>query len=324
MDRLKEIRRPIEAELGVYREIFDEALTNPDAYLGLALKHIGARQGKMMRPILVLLVAKELGAVNEAALKSAVTLELLHTASLVHDDIVDESNERRGQASTNQVYGNKAAVLLGDYLLSEALHYAGATRNIGIVSRVAHLGRTLSEGEIAQLWNIRNDVISEEVYFRIITDKTASLFATCAELGALSMGASPEFTETARRLGEIIGICFQIRDDIFDYYEDSAVGKPTGNDMAEGKLTLPVIHALKATQDARMEAIARAVKTGEAGKDDIAVLVQFTKDNGGIAYAERVMDNLKAQAQNLLKAFGNAEVRASLEAYLDFIIERKN
>ena len=187
-----------------------------------------------MRPILVLLTAKATGGVNETAIHSAVTLELLHTASLVHDDIVDESDERRGQASVNAVYDNKVAVLVGDYLLSSSLEQAALTGDAHIVARIAQLGKSLSEGEILQLSNIHTETVSEEAYFTIIRQKTAALFATCAELGAIATGATPEVAATARELGEVIGICFQIRDDIFDYYEQAAIGKPTGNDMAEG------------------------------------------------------------------------------------------
>ncbi len=324
MDRLLEIRKPIEAELGAYRKIFESALEHPDAFLGNALAYIRSREGKMMRPILVLLVARELGNPGTTALRAAVTLELLHTASLVHDDIVDESCQRRGQASANAVYGNKVAVLLGDYLLSGALRYSALTGRVDIVETVAQLGHTLSEGEIFQLSNIRCEEVSEEAYFHIISSKTAALFAACAELGARAMGADADFTARARRLGEIMGICFQIRDDIFDYFSDSNVGKPTGNDMAEGKLTLPLIYALREAKSPEMDARAKAVKEGTATPADIAALVRFTKENGGIAYAERVMDELKTQALELLRDFRNLEVRAALSAYLDFIIERQH
>ena len=221
MDKLSAIRRPVEQELAQYKDLFDNALAHEDDFLGQALAYVRQRKGKMMRPILVLLMAKELGVVKINSLRSAVTLELLHTASLVHDDVVDESGERRGQRSVNAVYDNKVAVLVGDYLLSTSLLQASKTGNIQVVEIISHLGGTLSEGEVAQLANIRREAITEEAYFHIIHNKTAALFAACAELGAISAGGSEGYVKNARKFGEIIGICFQIRDDIFDYYADS-------------------------------------------------------------------------------------------------------
>lgn len=188
MDKLSAIRRPVEQELAQYKDLFDNALAHEDDFLGQALAYVRQRKGKMMRPILVLLMAKELGVVKINSLRSAVTLELLHTASLVHDDVVDESGERRGQRSVNAVYDNKVAVLVGDYLLSTSLLQASKTGNIQVVEIISHLGGTLSEGEVAQLANIRREAITEEAYFHIIHNKTAALFAACAELGAISAG----------------------------------------------------------------------------------------------------------------------------------------
>ena len=323
MATLSLIRRPIKSELADYKKVFDATLQHPDGLLGSALTHIRNRQGKMMRPILVLLTAKATGGVNETAIHSAVTLELLHTASLVHDDIVDESDERRGQASVNAVYDNKVAVLVGDYLLSSSLEQAALTGDAHIVARIAQLGKSLSEGEILQLSNIHTETVSEEAYFTIIRQKTAALFATCAELGAIATGATPEVAATARELGEVIGICFQIRDDIFDYYEQAAIGKPTGNDMAEGKLTLPAIYALNHAADAEMDRLASLVKSGKASPDDIARLVAFTKSAGGIDYAERVMRDYGRRGHELARTLaGDSEVGQALTEYVDYVVER--
>lgn len=323
MDKLGRIRQPVETELHEYVSLFDEALRHEDDLLGRALKYVGARKGKMMRPILVLLVAKELGpVVGEASLRSAVTLELLHTASLVHDDVVDESDERRGQASVNAVFGNKVAVLVGDYLLSEALDQAARTGDLAIVRTIARLGATLSEGEVFQLSNIREQRATEEAYFRIIRSKTAALFAACTRIAAISAGGDEEFTRQATRFGEIVGECFQIRDDIFDYYDDAAIGKPTGNDLREGKLTLPLLYALGQEGGEAMDDEVRRVKEGTAGDDDIARLIDFAKRRGGIAYAESVMMRLREEGTALLGNFKNDEVRATLAAYLDFVIAR--
>ena len=194
-----------------------------------------------------LLIARECGPIAESTYRAAVTLELLHTASLVHDDVVDESDERRGQASANSVYGNQIAVLVGDYILSLSLQQAARTGSLPCVEIIATLGATLSEGEVFQLANVRNEQANEDDYFHVIDRKTAALFAACGELAALTAGADASFVENARRFGAYIGICFQIRDDIFDYFSDSAIGKPTANDMAEGKLTLPALYALRQT-----------------------------------------------------------------------------
>ena len=323
MDILSQIRKPVAEDLARYERLFDSVLDHEDDFLGRALQYVRSRKGKMMRPLLVLLIARECGAVGEKAFHSAVTLELLHTASLVHDDVVDESNERRGQASVNAVYGNQISVLVGDYLLSKSLQEAAFTGSLRIVDIISRLGGTLSEGEIFQIANIRSEQISEEAYFRIIDHKTAALFAACAELGALSADAGEDFIEKARRFGEIVGICFQIRDDIFDYYSNSEIGKPTGRDMAEGKLTLPVIYALNSTNDAAMLALADKVKKGEADRAEIETLIAFAKQNGGIEYAERKMQELRTQAYAAIASFKNEAVRKSLEQYIDFVIDRQ-
>lgn len=322
MDKLTAIRRPVEQELTAYKELFDAALAHEDDFLGQALDYVRRRQGKMMRPLLVVLMAKELGKVSVNSLRSAVTLELLHTASLVHDDVVDESGERRGQRSVNAVYDNKVAVLVGDYLLSTSLLQAAQTSNIHVVEIISRLGGTLSEGEVYQLANIRKEHISEEAYFHIIYHKTAALFAACAELGAISAGGNADYVARAKRFGELVGICFQIRDDIFDYYEDSKIGKPTGNDMLEGKLTLPVIYAIQHADNERVTQLAARVKSGEASAAEIAELVDYTKSHGGIEYAERRMRELHNEALQLLDAWQNAEVRESLRGYIDFVVDR--
>lgn len=322
MDKLTAIRRPVEQELTAYKELFDAALAHEDDFLGQALDYVRRRQGKMMRPLLVVLMAKELGKVSVNSLRSAVTLELLHTASLVHDDVVDESGERRGQRSVNAVYDNKVAVLVGDYLLSTSLLQAAQTSNIHVVEIISRLGGTLSEGEVYQLANIRKEYISEEAYFHIIYHKTAALFAACAELGAISAGGNADYVARAKRFGELVGLCFQIRDDIFDYYEDSKIGKPTGNDMLEGKLTLPVIYAIQHADNERVTQLAARVKSGEASAAEIAELVNYTKSHGGIEYAERRMRELHNEALQLLDAWQNAEVRESLRGYIDFVVDR--
>lgn len=323
MDYQSIIKAPIASELDDFIGLFNRAMTHQDGLLQQALDHIRQRAGKRMRPMLILLMAKSEGKVTDATLHAAVGLELLHTASLVHDDVVDESPERRGQESVNNLYDNKVAVLVGDYILSTALLHVNYTHNETIVRYLAELGRTLSNGEILQLSNTQADDFSEEVYYQVIQQKTAALFEACAAIGVLSAGASEEDIEDAKTFGRNLGVIFQIRDDIFDYYDQSAIGKPTGNDMAEGKLTLPALYALNTTQDADMLAIARRVRHGGVGHEDIARLVAFTKAHGGIEYAEQKMQDLHAQSSVLLDSKTMPDdVRAALHAYLDYVIDR--
>ena len=244
MDKLQQIKLPIDKEFEEFRRLFDSSLQSSNSLLSEVLSYIKQRNGKMMRPILALLIAKLFGEINDSTLHAALSLELLHTASLVHDDVVDESTERRGQLSVNAVFNNKVAVLTGDYLLATALVEVGMTRNYGIIDIVSKLGQDLAEGELLQLSNVSNPEYSEDIYFDVIRKKTAVLFAACMKAGALSVGAGDEKAEYARLFGEYIGLCFQIKDDIFDYYESKEIGKPTGNDMLEGKLTLPALYAL--------------------------------------------------------------------------------
>lgn len=325
MDYLSIIKSPISKELDDFISLFNKALTHDDGLLAKALEHIRNRGGKRMRPLLMLLMAKNFGEVTFVAQHAAIGLELLHTASLVHDDVVDESVQRRGQASMNATYNNKVAVLVGDYILSTALLNVAYTQSDDIVRDLAELGRTLSNGEILQLTNISNQEISEEVYYQVINQKTAALFEACAVIGAKAGRASEETIEAARLFGQRIGIIFQIRDDIFDYYDSTEIGKPTGNDMAEGKLTLPVIYALKSTNNTAMMDLAMKVKEGNVSADEIAQLVAFTKQSGGIDYAEQKMMEFHSDAMKFITTYvKDVEIAKSLQAYLDFVIQRKN
>ena len=325
MDYLSTIRTPIHTELQDFIALFDESLTHKDGLLGQALEHVRAKGGKRMRPILILLMTKSFGKVTSVAQYAAVGLELLHTASLVHDDVVDESGERRGQASVNASYNNKVAVLVGDYILSTALLNIARTNDCDIVCDLAELGRTLSNGEILQLTNIANTNFSEEVYFEVIKQKTAALFEACAVIGAKAGGADKQAVEAARAFGRNVGVIFQIRDDIFDYYQSADLGKPTGNDMAEGKLTLPVLYALNNTGDSQMAALARKVKARNVSAEEIAQLVEFTKNNGGIAYAEQKMAQCKALTDGFINQYiAQPQLQDALKAYVSFIIDRNN
>ena len=323
MDYLATIRRPIATEMNDFVVLFNESLTHGEGLLEHVLSHIRKRGGKRMRPMLILLSAKNYGEVSEVTQNAALGLELLHTASLVHDDVVDESSERRGQASVNASYDNKVAVLVGDYILSTALLRVALSNNHQIVQQLAELGRTLAAGEILQLSNISNQEISEDVYYQVIDKKTAVLFEACAGLGAVSVGVKVEEVEKAKKFGHNIGMIFQIRDDIFDYYDSKEIGKPTGNDMTEGKLTLPVIYALTHSDSQAMQTLAKKVKNGTINNDEIAVLVEFTKQNGGIEYAEQKMEEFAKEAQKYIDECVKPELKAAYTAYLDYVIQRK-
>ncbi|WP_373789954.1 polyprenyl synthetase family protein [Bacteroides heparinolyticus] len=323
MDHSSLIKSPISEELEDFKELFESSLSSSNLLLNSVIAHIRQKNGKMMRPILVLLSAKLYGNVCPATLHAAVSLELLHNASLVHDDVVDESTERRGQLSVNAIFNNKVAVLSGDFLLATALVQVAMTRSHDIIGIVSALGRDLADGELLQLSNVSNPQFSETVYFDVIRKKTAVLFAACTKAGALSVGADAEKVELARLFGEYVGLCFQIKDDIFDYFDSKEIGKPTGNDMSEGKLTLPVLHVLNTVKDEAMRELAVRVKNGQATSDEIARLIKFTKQHGGIEYALQTMYAYKEKALSLLASMPDTDVKAALAAYLDYVVERE-
>ena len=321
MDTFDTILRPIKAEFATFRKMQDDLAVNPNPLLREIILHVNKQRGKQMRPMMVLLCAKMFGEVGDTTYSAALALELLHTGSLVHDDVVDESMQRRGQASVNALYNNKLAVLVGDYLLSMALAFTGRCGNPRITNLVGELGQTLADGEIFQMFHSHEKLVSEEVYLEIIRKKTASLFATSAEVGALSVGASEEYIARARQIGEYIGICFQIRDDIFDYYTND-VGKPTGNDMREGKLTLPIIYAVRTQGDERIRTMIDRLKSGELSDSEINELIEFAKDNGGVEYAERTMLQYRQKAIELLPECVDEEIRQAIITYMDVVINR--
>lgn len=322
MDNSSFIISPIAQELEDFKDLFDSTLYSSNLLLNDAITHIRQKNGKMMRPILLLLVAKLFNQITRKSLHAAVSLELLHTASLVHDDVVDESTERRGQLSVNAAYNNKVAVLVGDYLLATSLMQASNTRNYLIIDVISSLGRDLSDGELLQLSNVSDFKFSEAVYFDVIRKKTAALFAACTAVGALSVDANAEQVEFARLFGEYIGLCFQIKDDIFDYSENRSIGKPTGNDMLEGKLTLPVLYALNSTKDEEAGEVAVKVKKGIATSDEIAYLIEFSKKNAGIEYAVKKMSDFKDKAFCLLDSIPDSDIKSALKSYLDYVVDR--
>jgi octaprenyl-diphosphate synthase len=322
MSRLEQIKQPIQAEFEVFKQKFDASLQSSNPLLGEVINFIKQRRGKMMRPMLTLLMAKLCGKIEESTYYAAISLELLHTASLVHDDVVDESDKRRGQASVNALYDNKVSVLVGDFLLATSLTNAALTDNISLVKLVSCLGQKLSEGEIIQLSNTNASDFSEDVYFDVIKKKTAALFSTAAEAGVRSVESCDEIAEKAYQFGELIGIAFQIKDDIFDYNPSDSLGKPSGNDMKEGKLTLPALYVLNAFNEESMKNLALKIRSLEATDEEITLFIDYIKRNGGIEYATQVMIDYRNKALALLPKTASPDLKEALTSYIDYVIER--
>jgi octaprenyl-diphosphate synthase len=321
---LEELRKPVEANLERFNVMLQESLHSSNKILNLALEHLVKRRGKQMRPILLMLAAR--GANNspevldDKILHAAIAMELLHTASLVHDDIVDESDRRRGHKSINSLLDNKAAVLVGDFLLSKSIEHAVASGNFRVVELISNVGIMLSDGELLQLSNVESDIIDESSYYEVIRKKTASLFSACAEIGALLSTDNEGYIFTMKRFGMLLGICFQLRDDIFDYDPSHDVGKPSGNDMKEGKLTLPVIFASQKNELVRD--LAMKVRRFEASAEEIEHLVQLARHEGGVVYAEAAMTDFSHMASGLLEDVPNKGVAKSMLNYLYYSSKR--
>ena len=322
MDQLARIRKPIEEDLACYLSLFEKDFTHDNPLLQLALQHILKRQGKRLRPILTLLSACCFGRVEESVLHASVSLELLHTASLVHDDIVDESNMRRGQASVNALLSAQAAVLVGDYLLAKSLQHSSLTQSVDVVHSIAKVSEMLSDGELLQLYALDSDKIEEDVYYKVIERKTASLFSTSAKLGAMLAGASHEQVEAMRLFGEYLGIAFQIRDDMLDYSDSAVLGKPAGNDMVEGKLTLPVIYAVNHSADSSLFDLALKVRRTEANAEEIATLVNCTVEQGGLKYASQCMEQYVQKALMQLDCVPQSACKEALRLFAGLVVQR--
>lgn len=322
MLEIQHLALPVAEEMECCKREYDRLLHHPNPLLNIVLRHFSEHKGKMMRPLLTLLCAKLFGKIDSRAIDTALSFEIFHNASLVHDDIVDESDERRGTPSVNFQYGNKVAVLAGDYMLALGLKLSASTRNVSLTNLLAWAAQEIVSGEFMQLDNIEKQEISEEAYYSVICAKTAALFAACAKAGAETADASAEDQANMERIGELIGMCFQIKDDVFDYVAGAEIGKPTGNDMLEGKLTLPLIHALQTDADAEMLRLARAVKEGTVSPDEIARLVLFTVEHHGIDYAVATMEKFAAEARQLLQRYPDSPVRSALLQYVDYVIAR--
>ena len=322
MDTLSTIQAPIKEHFEAFKEFYGAQFKSDIKLLDSALMNVAGSKGKMMRPMLLLLAARSVGEIGTASYAAATSLELLHTASLLHDDVVDDSDERRGSPALRSIYGNRVAILTGDYLFSLALNSAALTKNVEIVEQLAMLGCALSSGEIVQLQTQRYGSYDEENYYNIIKGKTASLFASCAYIGALSAGASHEKALRFREIGELIGICFQIKDDIFDYFTDD-IGKPTGSDMREGKVTLPALYVLRTSECERLKAMNEKLQSGAVlDEDEIEYLIEQSKACGGIDYALAKIGELRSKALSLLGSDIPDDCRDAFVAYIDYVINR--
>ena len=321
MDYMNQICMPVEAEFDEFRSRYSSLFSCSNPAVDVLLKFLSRRNGKMMRPLLVLLVSKCYGQVPDSVYHLGAAVELLHQGSLIHDDVVDESEKRRGHRSANAAFDNRLAVLLGDYVVSMALQQITATADVRCVQHLSKLIGTLSEGEINQLNALDFDTLSEDVYFDIISKKTAILFSTCTELSAVLSGASGQEIEGFRQFGHVAGLCFQIMDDILDYHSSDETGKPSGNDMKEGKFTLPAIYALNSSGRDWSSHI-KAIRSLTASPEQIKEVTDYTVSNGGIDYAVRKMDELKKQAIQGLPAFISTDLRTAFESYLELITNR--
>lgn len=322
MDFIEEIKLPILTEFKEFDKIYSEILNSDNKLLEDVHNYIIAGSGKKVRPILTLLSAKLIGAISNETLYAAFAVELLHTASLVHDDVVDDTLERRSRPSVNARWTNKVAVLTGDYILSKSLHSAYLTKNIEIVGAIANIGMTLSDGELLQLTVENMEGIDEELYFKIIERKTAQLFATCMEVGALSSQATNKELNALKKFGNLLGLCFQIKDDIFDYDMKANIGKPTGNDVRDGKLTLPLIYALRSTKSLERDEVISILTDKKFSEENIEKVMKFGIENGGLEYAVEKMILLKQEAEKELDIFENNEIKQALLSSLNFVTNR--
>ena len=319
---LREIQAPVADDLDVFRERFRDAMRSRVRLLDAVVRYLLKRKGKQIRPTLVLLSAELCGGITERSYRAAALVELLHTATLVHDDVIDEAETRRGVASINALWKNKVGVLLGDYLLSRGLLLALDDGDYDLLHVMSDAVRRMSEGELLQLETARRFDITEDRYFRIIADKTGSLIAACLAAGAASAGADPETVARAKAVGETVGLAFQIRDDLFDYDADAAAGKPVGLDLQERKMTLPLILALERADEPTRKRIRRIVRKRKKSRAQTREVVRFVKASGGLAAARERMEALAAEAADALRQFPESEAREALVGLCAYVVAR--
>ena len=293
MSELGRIRKPIENELKIFEKHFRDSMKSSVPLLDVITNYILRRKGKQIRPTFVMLSSAMLGGITQSTYTAATLIELLHTASLVHDDVVDESYERRGFFSLNALWRSKIAVLVGDFLLSKGLLVSVETKEYELLEIVSEAVKQMSEGELMQIRKSRKLDITMEEYFEIITKKTAALIAACTACGAKAAGQSPEIVQKFHQFGEYVGIAFQIKDDLFDYQRSNSIGKPVANDIKEKKMTLPLIHALKHSEPGEAKKIIRLIRKKSTDSASVNIIIDFVEKSGGLEYAASQMDHYK-------------------------------
>lgn len=321
---LKDISSPIQSELDRFNEIFKDSMRSNVGIVDLIARYIIRQKSKKIRPLLVLLSAKLAGEISERTYRGAVLVELLHTATLIHDDVVDNADKRRSLWSINALFKNKVAVLMGDYLLSRGLMIAINGKDFDFLGVITNAVKRMSEGELLQIRKTRKLDIDEETYFKVISDKTASLLETCCSIGAMSTTENQDYIEALQNFGHYIGMSFQIRDDILDYEgSTNVIGKPVGGDIKEKKITLPLIYSLSKVPKNEAVRVRKILKNGN-DKTKVKEIIQFVKENKGIDYALSVSSEYSLKAKQSLNIFPNSQTKLAMESLVDFIAERKN
>ncbi len=320
---VEEIKKPINSEMKLFEQKFYESMQSKVPLLDKVTRFIVTTKGKQMRPMFIFLCAKLLGEVNEKTYRGASMIELIHTATLVHDDVVDESFKRRNFFSINALWKNKIAVLVGDYLLSKSVLLSTDNKDYDLLSVISRTIREMSEGELLQLEKARKLDITEEVYYEIIRQKTATLISACCEIGVLSNNSDEILAKKMRDFGTYTGMAFQIKDDLFDYLSSNVIGKPVGIDIKEQKMTLPLIFTLKNCSENDRKYYFKTIKNYNNDKKRVKELIDFVKKSGGLEYAIGVMKDFQQKAKNILNDFPDSQVKISLNLMLDYVIERK-
>ena len=323
MSALTGIKKPVANEMTEFEVYFARTMRSDIPLLNIILNYILRRKGKQMRPLLVFLTAKLNGEIVESTYIAATCIELLHTASLVHDDVVDDAHERRGSLSINALWNSKIAVLLGDYLLSTGMHICVEKSRYDMLEIISEAVKSMAEGELLQLQKARKLNIKEEDYYKIIISKTAALLSACTATGARSVTEDPETIQLMKDFGENIGIAFQIRDDILDYEGTGLTGKTVGNDIKEKKITLPLIHALEQSANSKKRHILNIVKSRKKSRSEIGEVISFVMEYGGIEYAELKMNQYRDKALAILDSYSDSEVKESLREFVQYTTSRK-
>lgn len=321
---IERIKSPIAEEMKVFETKFYGAMKTNVSLLDRIMQYIVRRKGKQMRPMFVFLTAKLLGETTERTYRGASMIELIHTATLVHDDVVDDSDMRRGFFSINAMWQNKIAVLVGDYLLSKSVLLATENKDFDLLTVVSNAIREMSEGELLQIEKARNLDITEDIYFEIIRQKTATLIAACCEIGARSVEVPEEMAAKMSRFGELAGIAFQIKDDLFDYTSTNLIGKPIGIDIKEQKMTLPLIYSINTANPTEKRWLIRSVKKHNHNKKRVNEVIEYVKSHGGLNYARQAMYDYRDRALRILEEFPDSEAKDSLTSLLNYVVERKH